>query len=63
MMKIGTVVIMVNCAEADKYKGRKWVTRSEPWTLGHGDEIVLLEGYRGGFAVRCLQEVAEDGTA
>ena len=56
-MKIGAKVIMVNCAEAEKYSDRIWTTRSEPWELGCGELVVLLEGYGGGFAVRCLQEI------
>jgi hypothetical protein len=59
-MKIGTLVKMVNCAESDKYKDRIWKTRSEPWEIGCGDDLVALEGYSGGFATRCLQEVGGD---
>ena len=55
-MKVGTKVIMVNCPEAKKYKGRIWTTRSEPWE-GCGTKLVLLEGYRGGFDVSRLKEV------
>ncbi|GIN71175.1 hypothetical protein J14TS2_16500 [Bacillus sp. J14TS2] len=58
-MEIGTKVTMVNCFEAKKYPGKVWVTRSEPWKLGHGQEVVLLEGKIGGFAVDCLEEVTE----
>ena len=58
-MKIGTKVKMVNCMEADKYVGRIWVTRSNPWKLGHGAEVVLLEGFSGGFSTACLQIVEE----
>ena len=53
---------MVNCAEAEKYTGRIWVIRSDPWKLGCGEEVVLLEGKSGGFATRCLAEV-EDARA
>lgn len=55
-MKIGTKVQMVNCAEAEIYKNRIWVTRSEPWRLGCGEWVVLLEGYSGGFALKYLTE-------
>jgi hypothetical protein len=58
-MKIGTKVKMVNCYEAEKYKDSVWTTRSEPWEIGGGEVLVLLDGYSGGFALRCLQEVAE----
>lgn len=55
-MKKGTKVIMVDCPEAEKYKGKIWVTRSEPWECC-GSEVVLLEGYRGGFDVSKLKEL------
>ncbi len=59
-MKIGTRVKMVNCVEAQKYAGKIWITRSEPWKLGHGEEVVLLEGKSGGFATRCLAEITDE---
>ena len=58
-MKIGTKVKMVNCYEATQNPDKVWVTRSEPWELGHGAMVVLLEGKAGGFAVDCL-EIAND---
>lgn len=57
-MEIGTKVKMVNCYEARKDPDKVWVTRSEPWELGHGQKVVLLEGKTGGFSVDCL-EIAE----
>lgn len=57
-MKIGTKVTMKNCAEAEKYAGRVWTTRSEPWDCC-GTEVVLLEGKAGGFATECLEIVEE----
>lgn len=57
-MKIGTKVIMKNCAEVEKYAGRIWTTRSEPWDCC-GTEVVLLEGKAGGFATDCLEIVEE----
>jgi hypothetical protein len=57
-MKIGTKVKMVNCAEAEKYKDRVWITRSEPWIVC-GEKVVLLEGYSGGFSVKCLRKADE----
>ena len=58
-LKIGDKVVMVNCAEAemDKYKDKVFVCRSEPWKLGHGEEVILLEGKTGGFATDCLKKV------
>jgi hypothetical protein len=58
-MKIGTKVKMVNCYEARKNPNKIWTTRSEPWELGHGQKVVLLEGKTGGFSVDCLEEVKE----
>ncbi|MCY9593740.1 hypothetical protein [Paenibacillus chitinolyticus] len=58
-MEIGTKVIMVNCYEARKYPDKVWVTRSNPWELGHGAKVVLLEGKSGGFSVDCLKIVEE----
>lgn len=56
-MKIGTKVIMVNCYEARKHPDKVWTTKSEPWKLGHGAEVVLLEGFSGGFSTDCLKIV------
>jgi len=58
-MKIGTKVKMKNCLEAEKYKDRIWETRSEPWEIAHGVWLVLLNGYSGGFSVKCLEVVDE----
>jgi hypothetical protein len=55
-MKVGTKVKMINCLEAENYKDRVWVTRSEPWFLGK-EWVVLLEGKSGWFAVKFLKEV------
>ncbi|MBO0962361.1 hypothetical protein J1P26_21900 [Neobacillus sp. MM2021_6] len=60
-MKIGTKVKMVNCYEARKKPDKVWVTRSEPWELGDGQKVVLLEGKTGGFSVDCLEIVEEKG--
>jgi len=56
-MKIGKKVKMVNCLEAEIYKDRIWVTKSETWQLGSGEWVVKLEGYHGGFAVNKLEVV------
>ena len=56
-MKIGDRVVM-----NDKYRvaegnnGKIFEVRSEPWDLC-GTECVLLEGYRGGYAVDGLTVV------
>ena len=53
---------MYACAEAslEKYKDKVWTVRSEPWDLC-GSEVVLLEGFRGGFATEYLRKVNNDG--
>jgi hypothetical protein len=48
---------MVNCLEAENFKGRIWTTISEPWKIGKKEWVVLLDGYRGGFAVNYLEVV------
>lgn len=53
-LKPGDYVMMVNCPEATKNKGKIWRVRSDPWKLGHGEEVVLLEGMAGGFATKYL---------
>jgi hypothetical protein len=60
---LGTKVRMVNCVEAEHYESILWVTASEPWTIGCGEEIVKIRRYsdgslyKGGFATRCLEAV------
>jgi hypothetical protein len=54
---IGTKVKMVNCLESEKYAERVWITESEPWEIGGGAWLVLLEGYSGGFSIKCLDIV------
>lgn len=49
----GDTVVMHSCGEAEAYGGRIWPVRSEPWDLC-GTEVVLLEGYSGGFSTEKL---------
>lgn len=50
-MNIGDKVVMNDkYVVAEKNKGKEFMVRSEPWDLC-GTECVLLEGYRGGYAV------------
>jgi hypothetical protein len=53
----GENVVIVNCYEAEKYAGKVWVTRSEPWEVC-GSEVILLEGKSGGFNTSCLKKAA-----
>ena len=57
-LKPGDKVKMVDCAEArlEKYRDRIWEVDSEPWNLC-GSEVVLLQGFRGGFATKFLRKV------
>lgn len=56
-MKKGDKVVMSNCAEADKYRGKVWTCRSNEWALPDGTKVVLLEEFSGGFAVEHLKAV------
>jgi hypothetical protein len=56
---IGTKVRMAGCLEAEKYGDKIWTTVSEPWQLGSKEWIVELDGYRGGFSIKCLEIVEE----
>lgn len=50
-MKNGDRVVMNNKYRVSECnKGKVFVVRSDPWDLC-GTECVLLEGYRGGYAV------------
>jgi hypothetical protein len=53
---------MVNCLEAEKYAGKVWITASEPWRLDSRVWVVMLEGYKGAFALKCLEKVLESVT-
>lgn len=59
----GDKVVMHTCLEAElpKYKDKVWTVASEPWNLC-GSEVVLLDGFRGGFATEYLKKIRE-GTA
>jgi len=58
-LQIGDEVVMVNCIEAESHEGRTWKVRSNPWELAHGAEVVLLEGFSGGFSTSCLRKAGE----
>lgn len=60
-LKPGDRVVMHTCYEArsEKYKDKIWTVASEPWDLC-GSEVVLLEGFRGGFATEYLRKVKEE---
>lgn len=53
----GEQVVMHTCRESrnPNYTGRVWTTRSDPWDLC-GSEVILLEGFSGGFATEYLRK-------
>lgn len=55
-LHVGDKVIMHTCYEAEKYRNKVWAVVSEPWDLC-GSEVVMLDGYRGGFATEFLKKV------
>lgn len=56
MLKKIDKVKMINCYEAEKYKDKIWIVRSEPWIVC-GSEVILLEGKSGGFETEFLEKV------
>lgn len=57
MLKIGDKVIMNDkYYVSDKNKGVVFTVKSEPWDLC-GTQVVLLEGYSGGYSVYGLTKV------
>ncbi|MGG1670010.1 hypothetical protein ACIFOE_05035 [Paenibacillus sp. NRS-1783] len=63
-MKLGDKVVMHSCFEARKAtnKDKVWTVNSEPWEL-YGSEVVMLDGYSGGFATKFLRNVPESEQA
>jgi hypothetical protein len=57
-LKVGDEVVMHTCIEAknQKYHGMVWKVTSSPWMLC-GSEVVMLEGFSGGFATQYLQKI------
>jgi hypothetical protein len=39
--------------------GKEYIVRSEPWQLGHGEWVVLLEGKSGGVSVDFISDIME----
>jgi threonine dehydrogenase-like Zn-dependent dehydrogenase len=56
MLKKGDKVVMHTCGEAEYYNGKIWTVSSNPWNLC-GSEVVMLDGFSGGFATEYLQKV------
>ncbi len=53
---IGTPVTYWPLLKKGRLSGtpRETATRSEPWRLGHGEEVVALDGISGGISVKHL---------
>ena len=59
-LKPGDKVVMTDkYFEGKKYAGKIWTVASVPWKVC-GDEIVALEGFRGGYSVDGLRKVKHD---
>lgn len=58
-LKAGEQVVMYTCSESRKYPDRVWTTRSDPWDLC-GLEVIMLEGFSGGFATEYLKRVTDN---
>jgi hypothetical protein len=62
-LKVGDKVRMVNCGEADHYKDRIWVCRTDSFISKYGHEpkpeLVFLEDFSGSFYCPYLEKVVE----
>lgn len=56
-MKEGDKVIMVNCGEAERYKDKIWVCRTDSFFPKNypTEEVVMLEGFAGWFLCKFLK--------
>jgi hypothetical protein len=54
---VGTKVRMANCLEAETNEGKVFTTASVPWQLCGKECVVMLDGHRSAFAVKCLEVV------
>ena len=58
-VNIGDIVVMNSKYwVSDKNKGKEFAVASEPWNLC-GTMVVLLDGYRGGYALDGLDVVGK----
>ena len=58
-LKIGDKVKMINCGEADHYKEKIWVCRTDSFYPEHykKDNVVMLEGFAGWFLCEYLKKI------
>ena len=59
--KKGDTVIMHTCSEADFYKSREWVCRTDSYKDRAGQDVVFLEGFSGCFLCEYLQTKPVEG--
>lgn len=52
----GDKVVMHTCMEAKHYDGKIWECATDSWD-NYGTELVMLEGFSGGFWTKYLQKV------
>ena len=52
----GDKVVMHTCIEAKHYNGKIWECATDSWD-NYGTELVMLEGFSGGFCTEFLQKV------
>lgn len=52
----GDKVVMHTCMEAKHYNGKIWECATDSWD-NYGTELVMLEGFSGGFCTEFLQKV------
>lgn len=57
MIKKGDKLKMVTCIEADTYKDRIWIARTDEFNSDAGYAVVFLEGFSGYFACEFLEKV------
>jgi hypothetical protein len=50
-------------ADADPVEQLDTVTRSAAWTLGHGDPVLMVEGYAGGIALTHVDPILADAAS
>jgi hypothetical protein len=53
--KKGDTVIMHTCGEADFYRGKEWICRTDSYRDRAGQDVVFLEGFTGCFMSKYLK--------
>lgn len=58
--KIGDLIVMEDCMEADFHKGKVWKCRHASFKTQHGDYGAFLEGYSGYFLCAFLRKATPE---